>query len=418
LSRPRHLWPALCAWAALGLVSPPGLAAEVVAVVDIGGPASPDWRALDRGIVQRLSAGLAEEPGVRVLDEQQVAAFFREPPAGEARELLSRARAHMQEGQALYARLKPVQAIEAYGAALRLLEAVFAHLERLDDLAEVHLGLGTAHQALGQDAEAEREYRMVLLLEPEHRLDEGIFSPLVVERFDRVRERLATSLRGSVSLLSRPAGAEVLMDGRPVGETPITIPGVLPGDHYFSMRADGYRTWSGVLEVRPGGVERQEVFLAEGERIERVRLRQRLGQAGVAGARAADADSLARGLGVTRLVLVSFDHPGGQPMLRAGAFRAGGREVLAAGVFQGEPAQVEGLIGRLRAWLRGQAGAFDVPALEGPGGGEQPPAVEEPAWYERWWVWTLVGVVVLGAAATATGLALDRDRGIELDVIR
>jgi len=392
-----------------------------VAVVDLAPGAAPEHRVRDRAVLERLARDLAAAPGVEVLPAEALADFFRAPRDPQADAMAARARAHIARGQELFVRLKPDLAILEFEGALRSLEAVFADLPRLDDLAEAHLGLGVTYQAKGQEDLAAREYLRVLLLQPERQLDEAVYSPLVLERFGRMREQLATSLRGSVSLLSQPPGAEVSMDGRPVGATPITIPGVAPGAHYFALRLDGYRTWSGVLEVPAGGVERQEVFLVEGERIDRLRLRQRL----EAGARAADAEALARGLGVGRLVLVSFEHPAGQSMLRVAAYRGGGREVLAAGVFGGEEESLAALAARLRRWLDGDATAFAPAAPMGggqPGGlvGGQDPVTPpaEPAWYERWWVWTLVGAAVVGAAAATTVVLLQGDSGVELTVYR
>ncbi|HOX42026.1 MAG TPA: PEGA domain-containing protein [Myxococcota bacterium] len=411
------LWCVAALAPAGALAAPPAPDARArVALVDLSPGAEPGYRSRDQALRDALAADLAGRPGVEVLPAEALAEFFRAPRDPQAEPLAARARAQIAKGQELFVRLKAELAIVEFQGALRLLEAAFADLERLDDLAEAHLGLGVTYQAQGQDAQAEREFQRVLLLQPERQLDEAVYSPLVLERFERARQQLATSLKGSVSLLSQPPGADVRMDGRPVGATPITIPDVRPGAHYFSLRLDGHRTWSGVLEVRPGGVERQEVFLVEGERIERVRLRQRL----EAGPRAADAEALAQGLGVGWLVLVSFEHPAGQSMLRVSAFRAGEREVLAAGVFSGEAEALAALGERLGRWLAGDRTALAAPGPTGflPGGEPLPPPPEETAWYEQWWVWTLVGVAVVGAATATTVVLLQGDSGIDLSVYR
>jgi hypothetical protein len=418
------------AWLRLGLVcvavlapagawpaAPAPAGAARVAVVDLSPAVEPEYRTRDQALRDELAAALARRPGVEVLPAEALAEYYHAPRAPQSDALAARARTHIAHGQELFVRLKPDQAIVEFQAALRLLEAAFADLEQLDDLAEVHLGLGVTYQAQGQDAQADREFQRVLLLQPERQLDDAVFSPLVLDRFERARQQLLTSLKGSVSLLSQPAGADVVMDGRPVGATPITIPDVRPGAHYFSLRLDGHRTWSGVLEVQPGGVERQEVFLVEGERIERVRLRQRLG----AGPRAADAEALAQGLGVGWLVLVSFEHPAGQSMLRVSAFRVGEREVHAVGVFSAEAEPLAALGARLGRWLAGDPKALDAPGSIGflPGGqAPPPPPPAETAWYEQWWVWTLVGAVVVGAAAATTVVLLQGDSGIDLSVYR
>jgi hypothetical protein len=253
------------------------------------------------------------------------------------------------------------------------------------------------------------------LLDPARKLDEAVVNPVVIERFEHVRSDLVTSLKGSVSLLSRPSGARVLMNGRPVGHTPITIPGVLPGEHYFSMHLAGYRTWFGVLSAPAGGVEKQEVFLSEGQSIARARLlRQALGSA-------AAAEQLARGLGVDWLVLASLSHPGGQSLAKLTAYSRA-EQLQSLGIFRLDDERRPALIQRLARLLGGDATAFarmdPDPDPIGPDPRLPHPVEKTGAWYSQWWFWTAVGVVVAGAAATTTVLMLDGDQGIQVDVYR
>lgn len=56
----------------------------------------------------------------------------------------------------------------------------------------------------------------------------------------------------SVSIRSTPAGAEVTVDGRYLGNTPSTLR--LPaGDHVLSITAAGYKTWERRIHLTPGG---------------------------------------------------------------------------------------------------------------------------------------------------------------------
>lgn len=391
-----------------------GRAEPRVAVLDATGEHDPAWRQADREVVVLLRNALAAT-GLELLAPEALAAYFAEPADPRADEMVARAREQLVAGRRHSTQLEPRAAIEAFQGALRNLRAVFPFLQDLSALAETHLQLGMTYQALGQEAEATREYRMVLLLEPERKLDDAVFNPVVIERFEQVRQELLSSMKGSVSLISQPAGGRVAMDGRPVGRTPITIPGVLPGEHYFSIRHPGYRTWFGVLSVPAGGVERQEVFLVEGQRIERWRRLQKL--AGPApSARAAD--GLAKGLGVDWLVVLTQRHPGGQHLIQLTTHQRGGQpETL--GIFPVAADGLDELADRLQRHLRGDATAFGAAAGPDPIDGQPPPPVAAgPAWYERWWFWTAVGAVVAGAAATTTVLLLDRDSGIRVDVYR
>jgi hypothetical protein len=51
---------------------------------------------------------------------------------------------------------------------------------------------------------------------------------------------------------SRPTGATVFVDGRPVGMTPLTLPGLRAGAHAVRIEIEGYRPWSSSVQVVGG----------------------------------------------------------------------------------------------------------------------------------------------------------------------
>lgn len=382
------------------------------------------WRGRDFALFDRLRADL-EASGLSVMGAALVDDYFAEPLPTQTAGLLEQARQQLSLGRALATELKPDSAIAELGAGLRKLRAIFADLPNLRDLEEAHLQLGMTYQAVGRDQESVAEYRMVLLLRPERTLNELEVNPLVIERFEQVRRDLVSSLRGSVSLLSRPSGARVLMDGHGVGFTPITIPGVFPGEHYFSLEYPGHKTWFGVLSVAPGGVAKEEVFLSEGQRIDRIQLLRQAGLLEGEGPRTA-AEALAAGLGVEALVLVATSHPGGTATLKLGTYQRGGA-LMALGTFPlVRREQERALIDRLRRHLAGDRTAFaPEPRLEP----LQPPtpvpaALASPAsaaltpWYRSWWFWTAVGAVAVGTATTVSLLALPANENIRIQVFR
>jgi hypothetical protein len=68
---------------------------------------------------------------------------------------------------------------------------------------------------------------------------------------------------GSLQVLSRPAGANVLVDGRLVGRTPLVLSGVSAGAHDVRLELDGFRRWSTSVEVRPGSRARVAASLEQ-----------------------------------------------------------------------------------------------------------------------------------------------------------
>jgi hypothetical protein len=62
----------------------------------------------------------------------------------------------------------------------------------------------------------------------------------------------AASGPGSIQVLSRPTGAQVVLDGRAVGRTPLAIADVRTGAHDVRIELPGFRRWATSVEVKPG----------------------------------------------------------------------------------------------------------------------------------------------------------------------
>jgi serine/threonine-protein kinase len=57
---------------------------------------------------------------------------------------------------------------------------------------------------------------------------------------------------GSMQVLSRPAGAQVYVDGSLVGRTPVIMSALAPGRHDVRIELDGHRRWATNVLVEPG----------------------------------------------------------------------------------------------------------------------------------------------------------------------
>jgi len=60
------------------------------------------------------------------------------------------------------------------------------------------------------------------------------------------------SPRGSIEVVSRPPGAEVALDGRVVGTTPVSIPEVVEGTHVVGIELAGFSRWATSVYVGKG----------------------------------------------------------------------------------------------------------------------------------------------------------------------
>ncbi len=61
---------------------------------------------------------------------------------------------------------------------------------------------------------------------------------------------------GSLDVDSRPSGARVFLDGRPVGTTPMALPQVTAGSHVIRLEHDDYRRWTAAVRVVSGQANR------------------------------------------------------------------------------------------------------------------------------------------------------------------
>ena len=67
--------------------------------------------------------------------------------------------------------------------------------------------------------------------------------------------------QGGAEVVSTPPGAEVSVDGRLVGTTPLPGLKLKPGPHRIDVRLDGHEAWSETVEVTAGQTGRVEVRL-------------------------------------------------------------------------------------------------------------------------------------------------------------
>jgi PEGA domain len=61
---------------------------------------------------------------------------------------------------------------------------------------------------------------------------------------------------GSLDIDSRPVGAQVFVDDRPVGTTPVRVPEMAPGSHIVRLELAGHRVWSEAAQVARGKATR------------------------------------------------------------------------------------------------------------------------------------------------------------------
>ncbi len=132
-----------------------------------------------------------------------------------------------------------------FAAAARLFEAAY----KLDPDPTLAFNLARAHEEGGRLPDALRRYRELLTQKPPRQIQAAcekrigrVEGDLVSQGYDpaTVTQR-DYRVRGSIIVASEPAGAEVSMDGKVRGMTPLTLERVDAGEHAVRIALDGFQ---------------------------------------------------------------------------------------------------------------------------------------------------------------------------------
>ncbi|MBN1336580.1 MAG: PEGA domain-containing protein [Deltaproteobacteria bacterium] len=180
----------------------------------------------------RVGDALTDTHGVGVLEASDVAARIQ----GREDLVLSaafqgRGRALLEEGRVLYERADPEQAVPVLSEAIeRLLDGMpFATDGR--PLVEALLLSGFAHLLAGDEPAAREAFARAVVLDPGRELDPVHHAPRIVDLHGAVRQEVLSAGVGSVEVVTDDPGADVYVDGRRAGATPVTVEGLPAGSH-------------------------------------------------------------------------------------------------------------------------------------------------------------------------------------------
>jgi hypothetical protein len=70
----------------------------------------------------------------------------------------------------------------------------------------------------------------------------------------KVAITLVTPDSGPLSVITTPSGAQVILDGQPVGVTPLSLPSVSGGQHNVLLTMEGFNDYTENISVTSNGV--------------------------------------------------------------------------------------------------------------------------------------------------------------------
>ncbi len=164
-----------------------------------------------------------------------------------------------EEAKELYEYLSIEDAISKFKRALAIFERHLDKIPELKLISETLLYLGASYRMLDEDESAIPYFNSYININPLADLDDIVFSPEIVSFFDRIKSDHLMLPTGSIAVDSFPSGALVFINGKVVGTTPLRLDGIPAGNHYYRVHKTGYRSRAGTIAVR----ERRETRIRE-----------------------------------------------------------------------------------------------------------------------------------------------------------
>lgn len=346
-------------------------AAPAVLVIPVG-KSSADLQS----VTKQLARGLTAQYDVSVVAGSR----------GEAAHITAEVSKLLVKAKQASRRFAEKEALELLEQAERLVQDRCAVLISVQSLIDVLLARAKLQAELGRKRGARETLRRAVALAPSSLLDPGTFPPAMQRMHRELKRALKSAPSGLLAVTSAPAGLKVFVDGVERGRSPLQLR-VPAGPHLVAAGEPG-ASQASLIELDAGG--RRELVLPVPRMASEEQAWKEVGR--LRGVQWVVAVRL-RGEGSSRRVL-----------LRLVPVAAG----FSSRLLEGQAGQELG--------ASAEALAERVPAAmgdEGPSGG----GGSSTSIFKRWWFWTAVGVVAVGAGTT-TAILLSRDEpGVRLRLV-
>ncbi|MCP4220215.1 MAG: PEGA domain-containing protein, partial [bacterium] len=135
--------------------------------------------------------------------------------------------------------------------AVRIYKALILQLEKEpaatdETLYRVVVSLAYTHFTINENQAARELLEKLVRAKPLHQLDPEFYPP----KFLALLEEAQKKVLGSFHLVTTPAGADVFLDNKKIGKTPVTIPGMPAGSHHLKVEMQYYYTVEQDITIR------------------------------------------------------------------------------------------------------------------------------------------------------------------------
>ena len=325
------------------------------------------------------------------VDVTDVAGAFPVPPRDEAGDKL------VKDARQAY------DDLDYEGAATKWTEALefFVKNPNLADaktLADAHFFVGALaiqNGGKGQSKKAQEEFVRALMNNPELTCDPQVYGNDVKKSFDKALTEVSNKPTGPLTVDSSPPGATVSLRGKELGLTPLPEQTVPVGRHLLTFNKPGYEATGTFADVGKEGITAKPTLkAAPGYSEVRDAATALVGKGfGQKGTIPAGAKKL--GEVVKSRFLVLSDGATAEVWDVETGNRVSGLSMSAEELTESAK--------KIATFIE-KPGSAAVAAAEVTQVGGAEPGAGGPV-YKQWWFWTAVGVVAVGASATAIGVA-------------
>lgn len=352
-------------------------------------PGVPDDKAVP--VMRTLEEGLKRNKRLEMKDlDTRLADFAQEVPSDQ----IEQGRQAFKDGMKAMNDFDLPKAIKKLTEAVEVLAKVMPHIKK-QELAEAMIALAAAHLQLGDRKSARTQLSKLFVWRPDFQLDTNKFPPMMINPVEEARKEAEKAKRGSLEIKTEPVPAQAYVDGKYVGVTPTFADGLIVGEHFVTIKREGYR--KAVSPAQVSAKNQQTVTIS----LERSRKYLLVEQALAALEKTVGSDVIDKASDDLKEVLF-IDHavfvrlkPGmaGVEMdICLYDLRTHKRlSRIQKPVPTGGPKALAGLATAVYTNVNYEG------ELEAPKDAPPPKAIVRRAFYKTWWFWTVVGLVVGGA---------------------
>ena len=171
------------------------------------------------------------------------------PGAARARLELAKLRQLVNDARHHFDALRLDECANTLEAAMQGYRQNAAHLHDISPAVDLLLLLGATERLRKRPKASGAAMHAALPLAPTASPDPTLYNPKLRARFEKLRDRLEKRALGTLTINSTPQNAEVFVNGRMVGVSPISLPKIAAGDHFIAVRKVGYATFGSVAKV-------------------------------------------------------------------------------------------------------------------------------------------------------------------------